>query len=572
MIDIVQSTGSSGIERTAFRWTLLVGVALIFGSAAGSVTAAALDSGSASQVLQSQSTLSTARQIAPVIVDGRILFELVGTGAYPAEKRARDIAERIGELAAKPGFSVDNVRIQEEPNGSVIVADDSRLLIVLDDDARIAALQRQALALAFAKRIKEAIIAYREERSPHYLRRSALEVLLASVLLGLFLWVTRMGVRRLLSLMERRYRVAVDHGKGGSLGTVAAEQFWQVIVNTQLTFWWLTGFAAVYFYLELALDKFPWTRDIARWLLDLVLDPLRAMGLGILRSIPNLVYIVILFLVVRYVLQLLALLFMSVGRGVIRWLNFEPEWAMPTFKILRTAIIAFAVVVAYPYIPGSNSEAFKGISVFIGVLFSVGASGMLSNILAGYTILYRRAFRAGDRVTIGQHTGDIVETRQQTTLLRTPKNEDIIIPNSEILSAVVVNYSSMARHKQLILHTTVTIGYDAPWRQVEAMLLMAAARTEGLLTVPPPFVLKTGLDDFYVRYEINAYCDDASRMPRLYSSLHQSIIDVFNEFGVQIMSPHFEAQPPAPTVVPREKWHAAPAAGATDERGGDVQG
>ena len=182
--------------------------------------------------------------------------------------------------------------------------------------------------------------------------------------------------------------------------------------------------------------------------------------------------------------------------------NFDSEWALPTYKIVRLAVVAFALVVAYPYIPGSGSAAFKGVSLFIGVMFSLGSSAFIANTIAGYSITYRRAFRVGDRIQVGNVFGDVSEIRLQVTHIRTLKNEEVVVPNS-ILRQNVVNYSALARSRGLILHTTVGIGYETPWRQVEGMLLLAAERTPGLLREPPPFVLQTALGDFCVVYEIN---------------------------------------------------------------------
>jgi small-conductance mechanosensitive channel len=259
------------------------------------------------------------------------------------------------------------------------------------------------------------------------------------------------------------------------------------------------------------------------------------------------------------VLKLVRPFFDAVGRGTVTLGGFEPDWASPTYKMVRLAIVVFAVVVAYPYIPGSESEAFKGMSLFLGVIFSLGSSTAISNIIAGYMMTYRRAFRIGDRVKIGDQIGDVVEIRLQVTHLRTPKNEEVIVPNSTILNSEVVNYSTLARQEGLILHTTVGIGYETPWRQVEAMLLMAAERTPGLLREPRPFVLQKDLGDFCVTYEINAYCNDPHAMPRLYTGLHRNILDVFNEYNVQIMTPAYEGDPELPKVVPKEQWFAAPA-------------
>jgi small-conductance mechanosensitive channel len=227
--------------------------------------------------------------------------------------------------------------------------------------------------------------------------------------------------------------------------------------------------------------------------------------------------------------------------------------------MVRVLVVAFALVVAYPYLPGSQSDAFKGVSIFLGVIFSLGSSSAVANIIAGYSLTYRRAYRIGDRVKISDVVGDVAETRLQVTHLRSLKNEEIIIPNSTIMNSHVINYSSLAARHGLILHTTVGIGYETPWRQVEAMLLEAAARTPGLLREPPPFVLQKALGDFAVTYEINVYSDQPQAGPLLYTALHRNILDVFNEYGVQIMTPAYEGDPEQAKVVPKDKWFELPA-------------
>jgi len=289
------------------------------------------------------------------------------------------------------------------------------------------------------------------------------------------------------------------------------------------------------------------------------MDPLRIMGRGVAESIPGLAFIAVLIVVVRYVLMWLRLFFVGVGSGSVRIAGFEPEWAAPTFSALRVTIIALALVVAYPYIPGSGTDAFKGISVLAGVLVSIGSSNMLGNVIAGYILIYQKAFHVGDRVMIGEYVGDIVEIKNQVTVMRTWHSEEVVIPNSAVLGSKIVNYSATARTGGFIVYSSVTIGYDTPWRQVEAMLLAAAERTPGLLQEPHPFVLKRALEDFYVKYELNAYSREPAKMLQLYSDLHKNILDQFNEHGVQIMSPHFYTQPDHAVVVPKDQWFAAPA-------------
>ena len=209
--------------------------------------------------------------------------------------------------------------------------------------------------------------------------------------------------------------------------------------------------------------------------------PLRGMGRGFIDYLPNLIYIVIIVILVRYILKVIRVLFLSLEQGTVSIVNFDSEWARPTYRIVRTLVIIFAAVVVYPYIPGAESEIFKGISIFAGVLFSLGSSSAISNVIAGYTMIYRKAFKIGDRIQVGEIVGDVAAMRLLVTHLKTVKNEEVVIPNSIILNSSVVNYNTIARKNGLILHTSVTIGYDTPWRQVHALLEAAARRTSGIL-------------------------------------------------------------------------------------------
>jgi small-conductance mechanosensitive channel len=231
------------------------------------------------------------------------------------------------------------------------------------------------------------------------------------------------------------------------------------------------------------------------------------------------------------------------GRITVTGLDGELVW--PTYRIVRLFVIVFALVAAYPYIPGSGTDAFKGISLFLGLVFSLGSTTVIGNIIAGYTMIYRRAFRIGDRIQVGDVVGDVIERRLLGTRVRSLKNEEVVLPNTHLLNSNIVNYSALAKSEGLILHTTVGIGYETPWRQVEAMLHEAAARTEGVLREPAPFVLQQSLGDFCVVYELNVYSADAH--------------GVFNEYGVQIMTPAYEVDTPEPKLVPRERWFEPPA-------------
>jgi small-conductance mechanosensitive channel len=511
--------------------------------------------GEEATIVATEMGLSTA----PVTLDGKTLFRVRGVSAYPAEQRARAIAERIKALAADTTIPTTALRTVETEDRTDIMGGEQFIMGVFDVDARLEGVKRQLLAQTLMKKISEVVEDYREQRRPDRLLNNTLYALAATALLVGLLLAIRWAFRRLNASLEQRYQVRIQKLEAQSLKFVRAEQLRIALHRALQTMDTLVVLVLLYVYFHFVLSLYPWTRQFAEHLLTLLLNPLVTMGAALLAAVPNLVFIAVLVVVTRYLLKLTRLFSEAVAQGTVTLSGFDREWASPTYRIIRLLIIAFAVVVAYPYIPGSESAAFKGVSLFLGVIFSLGSSSIIANLIAGYTMTYRRAFRVGDRIRVSDFIGDVADVRLMVTHLRSLKNEEIIVPNSLILNSHVINYSSLARQNGLILHTTVGIGYETPWRQVEAMLLMAAERTPGLLCQPTPFVLQQALGDFCVTYELNAYCDEPAAMYRLYTELHRNILDVFNEYNVQIMTPAYERDPEQPKVVPKEQWFAEPA-------------
>ena len=502
---------------------------------------------------------------ASVIFDGHVLFVVAGIPGFEASERAGEIRGRIVRMARDRTFDLTDLRTREAELGTEILAGDDLLLLVADIDARLVGVpQRSALARRYADRIGQAAGRYRADREPRVLLINALYALAATLGLALALYALRWLYRR-SAILERRYRERVRELSAKSKYIIRIEHIRHLLsIVLRAAF----GFAALlvtYIYLNGVLGLFPWTRGFARELLRHVLHPLETIALGFVGFIPNLLFIVILAIVTRLFLGGLKAFLAGVAEGRVQLRGFEADWAWPTYRLLRILVVAFFVVVAYPYIPGSESAAFKGVSIFLGVVFSLGSSSVIGNLIAGYSMTYRRTFKVGDRVQIADMVGDVSDIRLLVTHLRSPKNEEIVVPNSLIIGSNVINYSSIARREGLILHTTVGIGYEVPWRQVEAMLLEAASRTEGLNSEPPPFVLQKELADFCVTYELNAYCQQPRDMYPLYSELHRNIQDVFNEHGVQIMTPAYVADPDQPKLVPRDRWFEPPATPAQSD-------
>ena len=496
---------------------------------------------------------------APVVVNGEELFEVVGIRSFPAKKRAKKFAENIEAAAEDESLDPADITIVELENKTEIVLGDKTLMFLLDAEAlHLGVDSRQVLAEAYRNRIAEGIEAYRLDRTPERLRNTIIQVVLRTLVLVAVLVVLRRLFKVTDRYVEKVFKRRVRKLEAKSMRMIQSEQILRVITAVLNLVKTVLVLGLIYVFLNFVLKLFPWTRYLADNLLEWVINPLQVMASGFIDYLPSLFFLIILFLITRYLLRLLRGFFDAVHNQNMRLKDFDPEWAWPTYRIIRLIVVVFAVVIAYPYIPGSESDAFKGVSLFMGVLLSLGSTSVISNIIAGYTMTYRRAFKAGDRIRVGETIGEVLDSRLLVTHLNSLKNERIIIPNSTILNSEIINYSSQEREKGLILHTQVGIGYEVPWRQVEAMLIEAAARTEDLLQDPPPFVLQQALTDFAVTYELNVYCSDATKMMRLYSELHRHILDVFNEYGVQIMTPNYVADTPDPKLVPAAEWYPPP--------------
>ncbi|WP_319549880.1 mechanosensitive ion channel family protein [Desulfogranum marinum] len=500
-------------------------------------------------------------ETAPVVVNGKVRFHVVGVTAYPAERRASEISQRIEALARDTNYSPKTLRIEDAGSYHEIFPGASGKVIIriLEADAKSEGILRTVLADTIGNSIAESINDYRHDRKPAVLTKKALYALGSTIVLIVLMYGVFWGFRRVNNYLERRVKLHMQKLEERSQRIFQGGQLWGILLSALGMLRGLTAILLIYIFTNFALSLFPQTRYTAHRLYQFVVAPLGSIVNGLIDFIPDFLFLVVLYLLTRYGLKLARGVFTAIDQERLKIKGFETDWAWPTYRIVRMGIIIFALVIAYPFIPGSDSAAFKGVSVLLGVLFSLGSTSVISNVIAGYTMTYRRAFRIGDRVKIGDTVGDVSEMRILVTHLRTPKNEEVVIPNSTILNGEVTNYSTMARDQGLILHTTVGIGYDVPWRQVEAMLLLAAENTEGLLREPAPFIRQKSLGDYAVNYELNTYCGDASQMVELYTKMHRNIQDVFNENGVQIMSPAYKADPAEAKIVPKERWYTPPA-------------
>ena len=323
---------------------------------------------------------------------------------------------------------------------------------------------------------------------------------------------------------------------------------------------WAVYLGLTYVWLTFALNEFPYTRSWGERLASFLANQLGGFGKAILGAIPDLFAILVIVMLARLVAAVVSGFFRTVERGGVHLSWLQPETAHVTRRIVVVVVWLFAIVMAYPYIPGSDSEAFKGLSVLIGLMVSLGSAGLVGQVMGGFVVVYNRALRVGEWVCIGEHEGRVTEIGMLSTRLLTRKNEEITIPNAVLIGSTTTNYSRRARDLGMMLSTTVTIGYDTPWRQVHAMLLEAARRTAGVAPKPAPRVMQGGLQDFYVRYDLIVPILSAEARYATLSELHAHVQDVFNEHGVQIMSPHFVAQPAQAVIVAKENWAPPPAA------------
>ena len=484
------------------------------------------------------------------------------SGSFSAEERAEAIQERIKSLAKNYRLKNDSVKLVSNENSTDLVENDKTIMSISDNDAIWQNTSRPALAARYQKIINTEIKKYFKETNIQTLIK---EILLALLLITLFALIikyiakffrwTRVKIRQQKDKLLKGIRI-----KNYTLFDASMEVRFFLNVNNFIK--WLLIFLVLYLALPAIFGIFPWTKNYASTLFGYILNPVKTMAVSFWDFVPNLITIIIILIVFRYVFKGLTYLKNEIKEGALTIPGFYPDWANPTYQIIRVLVFAFLIVVIFPYLPGSNSPVFRGVSVFLGFLFTFGSAGSLSNIISGLILTYMRLFKIGDRVKIGEQVGDVIEKSLLVTRIRTIKNEIISIPNSTVMNSHTINYSSDAPGLGLIINTTVTIGYDTPWRKMHEALIEAALRTEFILQEPKPFVLQTGLQDFYVSYQINAYIRESNKQATIYSSLFQNIQDVCNEKGIEIMSPHyFAARDGNETAIPPDylpKDHQAP--------------
>ena len=501
-------------------------------------------------------------QPVPVVVDGKALFDLHAlASSVTLQDRAAAIAKHIIGISEHPRSEIQNdIHVTDEDGLSFILFGDMIVMTITDHEARLVGKPRETLAAEYAATIREAALARNAEYSKAALRAGLWRAGGATLLFIAVLSGIRIASRKLHGKLDRIQRTDAHVIRLQKAQLISAERLRSITAALLRIAEAIAILISLYLYVGFLLASFPHTRAYAALLWSAVKSPLLVLQRELVLYLPNVFPIAVIIGLIYGLTKIAKFIFTHVGLGHIVIPGFYEEWAIPTYKLTKGLLIAFALIAIFPYLPGSKSHAFQGIGIFVGALLSLGSTSVVANVVSGFVLTYTRAFKIGDRVRIGEAFGDIVAKTTFVTRIRTPKNVEIAIPNALVLTTQVLNYSAMAEERKLTLHTEVTIGYDAPWRQVEALLLLAAEHTPDVLRDPAPYILQTGLSDFYVKYELNVYVAVPQQMPTIYANLHRNIQDAFNEYGVQIMSPHYMTDRAAPTFVPKGKWFEAPAA------------
>lgn len=461
-------------------------------------------------------------------------------GGFSALERATAVNQRIQQLKDLD-YSNELFTLKNDLNNTQILYGSKVLLAISDQDAAIQQVDRKTLATSYKNTISEAYRSYKDETSLYSLSKN---IGLALLIIAITYFTIKYVLRLFRLLSVKIYEQKNKRIKGINIRNYTlfdAKSQVNALIHLNSIVKWIVLLFIVYISIPLLFGVFPWTKDLGATLFGYVLSPLKRILFSVVDYLPNLITIAVIIFVFRYVLRGIKYLKSEIELERLKLPGFYPDWASPTYQIIRVLVVAFMIVVIFPYLPGSESPIFKGVSVFLGFLFTFGSAGSLSNLISGIILTYMRLYKIGDRIKIGTTVGDVVEKNILVTRIRTIKNELVSVPNSTVMSSHTVNFTSEAEKTGLIVHSTVTIGYDVSWKLVHEALIEAAQQTEFILKDPKPFVLQTSLNDFYVSYEINAYTHHASKQALIYSELHAHIQDCCNNREIEIMSPHYTA-------------------------------
>ena len=498
---------------------------------------------------------------APLTFNNRtiVVFRAIFLGHAPGE-RAEAAQKRIELLVDRNSGSA--VTSRTVPEGVTVEIDRALAFVITPGDVDdLGSATLQSTADDAVRQLTLALREAQEQASVRHLLKAVLLTLLATLIYAGALYGFVLANRRLGERLSSALRAKAEKLRVAGVIAVHPRHFLILARRLVVVSAWLLGLFASYLWLTFVLRLFPYTRPWGEQLRGYLVGLLSSMLHGIVHAVPGLLTVVIIFVITRSVVHLLDGFFQRVEAQHIRIGWLDEDTARPTRRIVAVILWLFALVMAYPYLPGAQTDAFKGLSVLVGLMVSIGASSLVAQAASGMILMYSRTLRAGEYVKIGDAEGTVAELGLFATRIQTGTGEELILPNAFVVANTTRNFSRAVAGRGFVLQVTVTIGYSTPWRQVHAMLLEAARRTRGILTEPPPYVIQSALSDFYVEYKLVAYAGPEAPAQRAMavSELHANIQDVFNEHGVQIMSPHYLGDPEHPQVVPKDRWFEAPA-------------
>jgi len=476
-----------------------------------------------------------------------------------AQERAERAIQRLEELPLN--VKADEIALRpikiEDQNGIAVVCKGRALFFLGENDLdKESGESLEVVAQVALRNLNDALQARAEERSWPVIRSGLLFTfvgLLLFVSLSVVVW--KASSRALAFLRSREQTFPT---KMRLLGIDLLPYLAAVVYSLVRTIAWIFTLTGLFLWVTLSLRRFPYTEPWGNEAGGYVLQLLRQLGSTAVYSLPGLLAVFFIVLATRLIVRLARALFEQIATGRVQVSWMDADLARATQRIFAAVAWVFAVIVAYPFIPGSKTDAFKGISVFLGLVISLGSTGIVNQIMSGLFVVYSKALKTGEWVLVNDTEGEVLDVGLLAAKIRTIEGQEVTIPNSVLVGTSTTNYSRLGFPDGMIISSTITIGYDAPWRQVQALLLCAADRTRNIRKVPEPYVLQRALSDFYVEYTLIARLEDDKLRIESLSELHSQIQDAFNEFGVQIMSPHYMIQPQTSVIVPRDKWHAAP--------------
>jgi small-conductance mechanosensitive channel len=492
------------------------------------------------------------------VLNREVMIFRAGLGTYTPEQRVDAAGIRIEHAMKRPpGLRVESLLA----NGIVEfrVHGQTVFFILPGDVDELAGETLDSLRVTTEHQLNQAISELEELRSNEHLIKAVLFSIGATLGLIIFIWLLARNRRWVESRLIKLTAGKADRIKSHSLRIIGLQNLVAVLRSLTTLVFWLVIISAIFLWLEFVLQLFPLTRPFGEELHKQFLVTLGNLGQSTLQALPDLGIVFVILGLARFAASANRRFFAAIARGRRHSRFFDPTTAPITQRLITLLIWLTAIIVAFPYIPGSQTPAFRGISVMAGLMISVGSSNLIAQLIGGLTVIYNRACRPGDYIRIGEYEGTVTSIGFFSSRLVTRRNEEVVLANSQISNGTLINYSCLNETVGVQVPLTVTIGYDTPWRQVHAMLLEAARRTAGLKSEPQHIVLQRALSDFYVEYELRVALETPMQRPEVLSELHAHTQDVFNEYGVQIMSPHFLANPPQAAVVPKEKWFAPPA-------------